>query len=113
MDGRMYAGPRLSWGRPIDNDFDTYFVLLTRVWGANRFSVRREWFGVDDNDANAIDPNEEDGDAWTFSYQRRFDDRWLAGLEWVRIDSFRPARAFENEDANLVEDSVSAVLRWT
>lgn len=113
LDGRTYAGPRLGWGRPVDNDFDSYFVLLTRVWGAHRISLRREWFGVDDNDANTHDPNEEDGDAWTISYQHRFDDRWLAGLEWVRIDSFRPARAFENEDANLVEQSISAVLRWT
>jgi hypothetical protein len=113
LAGRTYAGPRLSWGRPMDNDFDTCFVLLTRVWGGHRLSVRREWFAVDDRDTNAADPNEEDGDAWTLSYQHRFDDRWLAGLEWVRIDSRRPARAFEGADIDLVEESLFAVLRWT
>ncbi len=113
LAGRTYAGPQLSWGRPIDNDFDTYFVLVTRTWGGHRFSMRREWFGVDDNDANALDPNEEQGDAWTLSYQFRFDEHWLAGIEWIRIDSERPARIFENADVDLIEQSVFAVVRWT
>ena len=88
-------------------------MLLTRVWGGHRLSLRREWFGVDDNDANANDPNAEDGDAWMASYQHRFGDRWLAGLEWVRIESERPARVFEAEDVDLVEDGVYAVVRWS
>jgi len=113
LAGRTYAGPMLSWGRPIDNDFDAAFLLLTRTWGAHRFSVRREWFAVDDHDQNAADPNEEDGNAWTLSYQHRFDDHWLVGVEWVRIDSDRAARAFENADVSLVEESLYGVLRWS
>jgi hypothetical protein len=113
LDGRTYAGPQLSWGRPIDNDFDTMFLLLTRAWGDHRFSLRREWFAVDDLDSNASDPNEEDGDAWTVSYQHRFDDHWLVGVEWVRIDSDRAARVFEGADVSLVEESLYGVLRWS
>ena len=113
MGGRTYVGPELDWGRPVDNDFDAAFVLLTRVWGAHRLSARFDRFGVDDNDANGLDPNQEDGDAWTLSYQHRFGDHWLGGIEWVRIDSTREAREFEGAARDLIERTLMGVVRYT
>jgi hypothetical protein len=113
LAGSTYAGPELPWGRPVDNDFDAAFVLVTRVWGSHRISARWDRFGIDDNDLNGADPNEEDGDAWTLSYQHRFDEHWLGGVEWVRIDSERQARAFEGAAPELIERTLLAVVRWT
>ena len=113
LTGRTYWGPKLDLGRPVDNDFDSEFVLLTRVWGAHRFSVRRDWFQVDDNDLIVIDPNRENGDAWTLSYQFRYSEHWLAGLEWLRIRSARAARTLDGDAVRLIEACAFATLRWT
>jgi hypothetical protein len=113
LDGVTYAGPKLWGGRhAIDNGYDSQFLLVTRTVGAHRFSVRHDWFSVTDRDFNPIDPNDENGTGWTLSYQYRVDTNWLLGLEWLRLDSERPARVFEGAPERLVEEGVFAVVRW-
>lgn len=112
MDGRTYTGPELPGGYALDNDFDAAFMLLTRRVGRHRLSVRRDWFRVDDTDSSPTDPNDEKGRGWTLSYQYSLNDTWRFGLEWLEVDSSRPARMFEQEDVDATERGWFLVLRW-
>ena len=112
MDGSTYFGPVRDGRRVLDNHFDAYFLLLTRTLGSHRFSARHDWFGVDDENFSPIDPNNEDGTAWTLSYQYRLNENWLFGVEWIEIDSTRPARVFAAEPIALTERGWFLVSRW-
>jgi len=112
LDGRTYTGPRFDSGRALDDDFAARFVLLTRRHGRHRVSVRRDWFRVDDRDNSPIDPNQERGDGWTLSYQYSLSDDWRLGIEWLELDSRRPARAADQAAVDLAERGWFVVVRW-
>ncbi|TDJ40461.1 MAG: hypothetical protein E2O54_08010 [Gammaproteobacteria bacterium] len=113
MWGRSYMGPKSGNERAVDIDFDAKFVLLTKVLGENRFSVRREWFAVDDNDGRDFDPNGESLRGWTLSYQRQVTPNWRVAFEWLEVEGTRDARELVGLQRNGTEDALYATLRWS
>lgn len=111
--GRTYMGPIIGAERGVDLDFDAKFVLLTRVLGDHRVTVRREWFASDDKDGRAFDPNGESMRGWTLSYQRRLTDQWAVALEWLEVRGKRDARILIGENPRGREDALYATVRWT
>ncbi len=112
MSGRSYMGQKWGDQRGVDLDFDAKFVLLTKVVGDNRFSVRREWFSIDDNDGRTIDPNGESLRSWTLSYQRKLSPKWRLALEWLEVKGRRDARELLGLKRYAAEDALYATLRW-
>lgn len=110
--GRTYMGQKFGGERAVDVDLDAKFLLLTKVIGDHRFSVRREWFGVDDKDGRGFDPNDESLRGWTLSYQRQLNPQWRVALEWLAIDGQRDARELVGLQRNATEDAIYATLRW-
>ena len=84
-----------------------------RVFGDfQRFSVRREWFAVDDNDGRSFDPSDESLRGWTLSYQRQISPNWRVAFEWLEVDGKRDARERVGLQRKGTEDALYATLRW-
>ncbi len=112
MWGRSYMGPNYGGERAVDIDFDAKFLLLTKVLGENRFTVRREWFAVDDKDGRSFDPSDESMRGWTLSYQRQISSNWRIAFEWLEVDGKRDARELVGLQRKGTEDALYATLRW-
>lgn len=97
-------------------DFGAWFLLLSHAWGRQRASLRYDDFWVDDEDAIVGDPNDEDGDAWTAAWflegRRGRWGAWRAGVELLRVQSWRPAREILGEPARRTEKSLQLVGEW-
>ncbi len=93
-------------------DFRSWYVLASRQYGPHRFSLRYDRFWVTDRDGKAGDPNGEYGKAlaagWNWTFRRDMD----AGLEWLRQDSDREARALVGLPEEQREDLWQGRVRW-
>jgi hypothetical protein len=90
----------------VRDEFETGFLMLTRLFGAShRVAVRYDRFETYRDEAPP-QLHSDDGHAWTLSYRYEHSTRLRAGLEWLRIESrrdlwsgfyFVPERATETE----------------
>jgi len=90
----------------IDNDFSSFYLLISKRYQAHRFTLRYDSFKVEDIDNGVLVPydlNEEDGDAWTLAYTLRMKRKYLLMLEAMRVASERPARAQIGAPVNIEE----------
>jgi hypothetical protein len=101
------------YGDVVDADYDSEFVMLTRAFGAHRASVRYDQFAIHDRDVVPIDPNGEDGSAWTLSYKLELGSHWHATAELLRIESERPARTLRGLPDSATENVLYFTLGWT
>ena len=73
--------------------FQTTYALLSVPLRRHRLSLRYERFLTRDQDAlTALDPNQEDGDAWTACYAFEPSLRQRLALELVHVEAERAAR---------------------
>jgi hypothetical protein len=84
MSGSTTMGP----GRGIDNNFHSWFLLLSHKWQNYRFSTRYEKSKVIDKDNWTFDPNASDNQALTLHVSSSLYDKWRVGLEWLYSDSW-------------------------
>lgn len=90
LDGWTAMGPEEA----VDAYYRTWYLLASATRGPHRFSVRYDWFRIQDEDRYGVtDPNEENGDAWTMAWSVELDRRTTVLLELLSVDSTRPARA--------------------
>ncbi|WP_440054706.1 hypothetical protein ACSLBF_00555 [Pseudoalteromonas sp. T1lg65] len=83
LSGNTAMGPR----RGVDNDFHSWFALLSHRWQQFRFSARVEQFKVIDKDTWQFDPNQSDGKGITLSLRYEVTQAWQLGAEWLYVDS--------------------------
>jgi hypothetical protein len=96
----------------VNNDYDSAFVMLSKKSGSHRISGRLETFAVTDNDAIAVDNNEEDGKSVTLNYTYRFEKNWFAHTEFNWVDSDRPSRTGLDHPQRLIERQLLLGLRY-
>lgn len=84
MSGSTAMGPSLG----VNNDFHSWFLLLSHKWQDYRFSARFEQSKVIDKDHWAFDPNASDNQALTLHASLAISERWRAGVEWLYSDSW-------------------------
>jgi len=111
------GGSSVTWDVPgmgpaVDIDFRASFVELTKAFMSHRITLRYDAFGVSDNDSIPIDPNGENGRAWTASYQWQFARQWTVSLEKLWVEGHRTARALTGLDPNYDDHVALATLRW-
>jgi hypothetical protein len=94
MDGTTEAGEDADGALLVNNRFRAAFVLLTAAHGRHRVTGRYDWFEVEDRDALVVvDPNAEDGHAWTLAYVATLGEATRLAVEWLQVTSTRPARS--------------------
>lgn len=102
----------------VNNDYASGFAAFTYQWrdwlGNNKHksTLRVEHFLVEDNDLTEGDDNSEHGQAITFNHTYRLTKHWFLASEYNLIDSHRPARAYENQDIDLVEQQLQIAARY-
>jgi len=90
LDGWSVMGP----GEAVDVYYRTWYLLASATLGPHRLSARYDWFRARDEDRfGVVDPNDEEGDAWTVAWAFEFARRTTVLLELLSVDSSRPARA--------------------
>lgn len=103
MTGTTAMGPVLVTARAVDTDFYAHYVLLTKLFGRHRVTLRRDGFEVEDNDGVPGDDNSDSGDAWTLAYRYDRSARWSIGAEWLSISSWHPAWTYFGLPASATE----------
>jgi hypothetical protein len=84
----MSGSTAMGKARGVNNDFHSWFLLLSHKWQDYRFSARFEQSKVIDKDHWVFDPNASDNQALTLHASRAFSERWRAGVEWLYSDSW-------------------------
>ncbi|MDH3418860.1 MAG: hypothetical protein OEQ25_07710 [Gammaproteobacteria bacterium] len=98
--------------RVVNNDFESHYVLLTRMQNGHRFTLRYDDFSVENLDGLPMDDNDESGDALTLAYVYDYASNLRLAVEWLRVDSDRPAREYFGLPSNSTETVVRVQLRW-
>ena len=111
------GGSSVTWdipgmGAAVDINYHAAFAELTKAFAGQRLTIRYDRFGVSDQDAVPIDPNGENGRAWTASYQWQVSRQWVVSLEQLWVQGHRAARALLDLDANYDDHVTLATLRW-
>ena len=113
ITGDTRMGTRLLHRNPVDNQFSSEFILLSREIDNHSIAIRRDWFRIKDRDVMTVwDPNQEQGAAWTVSYAYAFNDRWSVETEWLSIQTRRAAWLLFNETASQKERQVRLGFRY-
>lgn len=81
-------------GFSSDADYAAWFVLLSRLIGKHRYSLRYEQFEVDDLDIfkGTVHNSDETGHSWMLAYRYQLTREIMLGAEWLGIHSNRGAR---------------------
>ena len=108
MSGSTAMGP----GRGVDNDFRSWFVLLSHKWKTYRFSARFEKSKVIDKDHWVFDPNASDNQALTLHINRSINDNWKLGIEWLYSDSWLSYRYKSELPLNVTDKVWRATLSY-
>jgi hypothetical protein len=112
LDGTTAMGPNLGGGiHALDVGFDSYFLLLTRAWDRHRVAVRFDDFATTDNDFMPGDNNNESGYGWTAGYQVQLSNYATLGLEYLRINTTRPAFEYFQLDRDVTEEQVQLTMQ--
>ncbi|MDW7550769.1 hypothetical protein J8Z24_00585 [Pseudoalteromonas sp. SCSIO 43201] len=81
----MAGNTAMGTNRGVDNDFNSWFLLLTHKRNAWRFSVRAEQFKVIDKDDWQFDPNQSHGHGFTITAKYQLHSNWIVGAEWLGL----------------------------
>ncbi len=114
MSGYTAMGPVINrYGtRPVENEFQASYLMLTRMHNGHRVSLRFDQFAVEDLDLLPDDDNSESGHAITLAYNRELSPTLRLAVEWLRVESDRPARAYLGLDPDSIETTLQVQLRW-
>jgi len=114
MNGYTLMGPFVPAldSRPLENEFEAAYVLLTRIQNGHRLTLRYDDFSVRDDDFLPMDDNNESGDAVTVAYVYDHSPNLQVAFEWLRVDSDRPAREYLGLPSESTETIIQAQLRW-
>jgi hypothetical protein len=113
MHGTTVMGPLVGAAHAVDTSFDSWFVLLTREFGDQRLTLRYDDFDVTDRDQVPLDDNTDRGHAWTVSYRYHFSRHIAGAVEWLGIETRRPAWSYSGFPEQDTEKQLQAMFRLT
>jgi len=117
IDGSTVMGPDLGPWRVQDVSFDSTFALLTRSFGAQRVSLRYEWFDLQPyNDPPGI-TNQDKGNAVAVAWLYQLTPKFRLGAEYLQIASDHCKQdvciwVFNGLPQKTRESQVQLSLRW-
>lgn len=111
MFGSTIMGDLVNGVYFVDVEYDSQFILLTRLFGKYRVSARYDHFQITDNDSTLEDNNAEVGYAWTLHCQYRFSDRVSLAAEWLSIRTQRDAWIYYGIPTKAIERQTQLTLK--
>jgi len=96
MRGDTHMGRTRQGYEAVDAPFETTFGLVSVPVRRHRLTFRYERFETDDDDALAVlDPNQEDGTAWTLAYAFQATDALRLAVEVLHVEADRAVRPLQ------------------
>lgn len=74
--------------RGVDNDYHSWFALLSHKWQQYRFTARIEQSKVIDKDHWVFDPNASENKSFSLYVGRKIFDDWKLGVQWQYSDNW-------------------------
>jgi hypothetical protein len=111
MKGETVMGPVIRGAHVVDNAFYSNFVLLTRAFERHRLSARYDHFEITEKDRVPLDENAERGHSWTFAWIYEASDIANIAVEWLEIQTTRPAWAYNALETSQTERQVQLSLQ--
>jgi hypothetical protein len=112
MQGETDMGPTPGGDAAVVVPFRTTYGLVSIPVRRHRLSVRYERFRAEDDDVlQDLDPNAEDGRAWTACYAFEPTERQRIALEVVRVEADRTVRPLLGHPVRSEETLVQASWR--
>jgi hypothetical protein len=94
MRGDTHMGRTPAGDEAVVVPFETTFGLLTVPLGRHRLTVRYDHFKTDDQDVlSVLDPNQENGSAWTGCYMFEATEHQRVAVELIRAARYDRHRA--------------------
>lgn len=112
MDGDTAVGPSDDGRGAGIVDFWSDFVLASKAFGRQRFSVRYDRMYLETVRGAAFFDAWQDGHAWTLAYFLDLNERWQVVAEALRNDSRLRQRRLSGLPVAAVEDSVQIAIRY-
>ncbi len=109
--GNTLVGTDTPFGYPVDVDFATAYLLVSREIGPGKLSVRGDWFETSDNSFEAYDNNNEQGWAAMLAYKAEVADHAAVVVEIQHVSSDRYGRAYGGVAADQGQTLVQTALR--
>jgi hypothetical protein len=113
MKGNTIMGPRINEVYVLDMDFSSYYILLSKMIGEQRLSLRYDNFKTDDLSLIVEDNNNEAGHAWMASLSRSFDGGFRLMMEMQYVDSDRASRLDFNIPTHAKETQLQFSFRYS
>ena len=115
MDGDTGMGE--FSGPHVQLDFDSWYALISRRFGAWRLTGRYEEFSTTDIDKLSApfnaDPNDEEGSVITLALFFYTGHAMRIGVEWIRLDVDREEDLVPGSEPGSDGDLIQLEARWT
>ncbi len=111
MFGSTVMGDVVNGMYVVDVEYDSQFILLTRLFEKHRVSARYDHFEVTESDQTPEDDNSEKGHAWTLHYQYSFSDKVSLATEWLSIKTHRRSLSYYGVPTTATEHQAQLTLR--
>jgi hypothetical protein len=93
MRGDTHMGRTMEGYEAVDVPFQTTFGLVSIPLRKHRLTLRYERFETEDVDAlPSLDPNDEEGTAWTLAYLFQASDAVRLAVEVIHVEADRAVR---------------------
>jgi hypothetical protein len=113
MSGVTRMGYAQPFGRWVNVDFQSAYVLASQTFGANALTGRVDYFRNDDQAGSFYGDLSENGWAGTLDLRHTFNPHAQVFLEALHIDSDRPERVLAGDAARQRETTLQAMARFS
>lgn len=113
MGGDTGVGPSDDGKGLLILDYDSYFVLLSRAFGAHRVTLRFDDLATDTSRGAQFFNSYQDAEGWTLAYLFDFDDHWQLAAEALQVRGELEQRGLIGLDPEFRERTLQLAVRYT
>jgi hypothetical protein len=112
MGGDTGVGPSDDGKGLIIVDYDSYFALVSRAFGAHRLTLRFDDLATDTSRGAEFFNNYQDAEAWTLAYLFDLDAHWQLAAEALQIRGELEQRGLIGLDPEFRERTLQLAVRY-
>lgn len=112
LQGQTYVGSDANSAEQFAESFRSWFVLLSRSWGAGRLSLRYDHFSTHQHGGEYLPPSDDAGHGLMAAYLYDFNGHWQAVGEWQQVSSRFPPRELRGDRIYVTEKQLQLSMRY-
>lgn len=116
LNSQWLAGKTLMGDQTSDlyihNEFDAWYIALTKSFGKTFVQVRYDDFSVTDLDGTPWDNNTQKGESWAFALRYEWSNALAILAEYLEEDSERAARMYFLQPTQMQQRLSQVAIQW-